>query len=1201
MKQFLLKVLKFFLIIALFLLAISLIFGLILWLDWPWWVGLFILVGLCGLWMGLIFIKKIMLRRREQNFVSQVIDQDESYIQSLGTAKKDSAIELQQRWKDAMGALRKSHLKKQGNPLYVLPWYLVIGESGSGKTTAIESAHLSSPFAEVTRTSGISGTRNCDWWFFEQAILIDTAGRYAIPVDDGQDKDEWQKFLSQLIKFRKKEPINGLIVTVGADKLLSASTDILEADGSKIRQRIDELMRVLGARFPVYLLVTKCDLVQGMTQFCDQLSEKSHDQAMGMINLQMTTDIDTFPERVVQAMGEKLRNLRLLMLQSPKDQTVRQGVDPGLLLFPEEFERLKSGLNAFSKGAFQKNSYQESPLLRGLFFSSGRQEGTPYSHFLNELGLIGSREVLPGTNKGLFLHDLFTKIFPRDRALFAPTQRTLEWGRLTRNLGLTSWVAVVLALCGLLSFTFVKNLHTIRAVSREFSKPAILSGELFNDVITMDRFRQAVLKVEKQNRHWWIPRMGLNQSLHVENAMKEKYCRLFKDGFMLPLEKQMTQTMTGFSDTTAEPVIVQNVDYLVKRINLIKARLQEKGFEQLAAMGQPGYDAVTIKQGVALIPELKEKFAGLYLNSLFWRQDPIALNHEMNNLQTWLKHILIKKRSNLNWLVQWADNNTDLTELTMGDFWGGSLASLETPSIPAAYSLKGKQKIDAFLDQVESALSDPLIIAGRKLAFRQWYLEAYFEKWRIFAQNFTLGKKRLQGLKEWQPVAAGMAFDNSPYFTFLETMRQDLLPLTDTGQVPSWVDLVYEFGIAMDQAGKADLKDAVKKGVIKRTASQMKAKVARIEKKIGIKGGRQLNAASQLTVADALTRYRQALFAIAPAATSRRIAFQMTGSVFSEDPSVGKSSFFSAQNAIAEMKAALQSVQPEDRIFWDLVTGPLDYFWDFLCRETACQLSIIWEQEVLVEIQGVTEKKVVNDILLGQDGFAMKFIKGTAAPFIGRSLKQGYFPRKIEGKTIPFTDDFLIFFTKGVTAMTPVRVAKVAPVVAVKPLKSNYFVSIKGTPTDANADAVIQPHATRLILQCAEGSQKLTNLNYPVHKTFNWSPVSCGDVTFQIEVGDLVLTRKYTGEKAFVKFLKDFAKGKKVFFPKNFPKQAKALKGLNIKSIRANYGLSGHEPLLNAVYAMEDAERKKAAAAKKRKRGPKVPTVPQEIAVCWDL
>ncbi len=1201
MKQFLLKALKFFLIITLILLAIFLIFGLILWLDWPWWVGLFVLVGLGGFWIGLIFIKKIMLRRREQHFVNQVINQDESYIQNLGDDKKDSALELQQRWKEAMEALRKSHLKKRGNPLYVLPWYLVIGESGSGKTTAIKSARLSSPFAEVTRTSGISGTRNCDWWFFEQAILIDTAGRYAIPVDEGHDKDEWQKFLSQLIKFRKKEPINGLIVTVGADKLLSAGAEVIEGDGRKIRQRIDELMRVLGARFPVYLLVTKCDLIQGMTQFCDQLTEENQEQAMGMINLQMTGETDTFSERVIQTIGEKLRGLRLLVLQKTKEHTARQGVDPGLLLFPEEFERLRQGLNAFSKGAFQKNPYQESPLLRGLFFSSGRQEGSPYSHFLNDLGLIGTREVLPGTSHGLFLHDLFTKIFPRDRALFTPTQRTLEWGRLTRNLGLTSWVAVVLALCGLLSFTFVKNLQTIRTVSREFSKPVLLSGELFNDVTTMDRFRQAVLKVEKKNKHWWIPRMGLNQSLHVENTMKEKYCRLFTEGFMHPLEEQMTQSMTGFTDSTAEPIIIQHVDYLVKRINLIKARLEGEGATHMASMGQPSYDAIAIRPGHELIPELKEKFSGLYLHSLFWRQDPIVLNREMNNLQTWLKHILIKKRSNLNWLVQWVDSVPDSAGLGLVDFWGGSLDQMEEPLITAAYTAKGKQQIDAFLGEIESALPDPLILAEHKLEFSQWYIDAYLEKWRLFAENFPLGKKRLQGFEEWQRVAAGMAFDNSPYFVFLEKMRRELLPLTDTGKVPSWIDLIFEYGIAMDQAGKAGPKDTVKVGVIERAAIKVKAKVARIEKKIDIKGGRQLSLKSQLTVADALTRYRKALGAIAPAASSRRVAFKMAGSVFSEDPSVGESPFFMAQSTIADMKAALQSIKPEDRIFWDLVTGPLDYYWDFVCKETACQLSKIWEQEVLVEIQGVTKKRVINEILLGQDGFAIKFIKGEASPFVGRTLKKGYFARKIEGNTIPFTDKFLNFFTKGITAMTPVRVAKGETEVPVKPLKSNYFISIKGLPTNANADAVVQPHATQLELQCAEGGQKLTNLNYPVHKTFNWSPASCGDVTFQIKVEDLMLVKKYTGEKAFVKFLKDFAKGEKTFYPKNFPRQEKALKGLNIKSIRVSYGLSGHKPLLNAVYAIEDAERKKAAAAKKRKRGPKVPQVPQEIVLCWDL
>jgi type VI secretion system protein ImpL len=240
MKQVFLKILKVFLVIAAVLLAILLVFGIVLSLGWPWWVGLFILLGLLGLGFGMMFFRKVWLRQREQHFVSQVIEQDESYLRTLGDKEKERSRELQDRWKEAIEALKASHLRKYGNPLYVLPWYLVIGESGSGKTTAIKSARLSSPFAEISRTSGISGTRNCDWWFFDQAIIIDTAGRYAIPVDEGRDKEEWQRFLTILAKYRKKEPLNGVSVTIAADKLLDSRPEALEEDGRIIRRRIDE-------------------------------------------------------------------------------------------------------------------------------------------------------------------------------------------------------------------------------------------------------------------------------------------------------------------------------------------------------------------------------------------------------------------------------------------------------------------------------------------------------------------------------------------------------------------------------------------------------------------------------------------------------------------------------------------------------------------------------------------------------------------------------------------------------------------------------------------------------------------------------------------------------------------------------------------------------------------------------------------------
>jgi type VI secretion system protein ImpL len=130
MKALLLKILKVCLIFTLALLAILIVFGIVLSMDWPWWVGIFLLLGLVGLWIGVLFIRKILLRRKEQQFVGQVIAQDDYRIKSVSGKEREELRELQDRWKEAIGALRRSHLGKYGNPLYVLPWYMVFGESG---------------------------------------------------------------------------------------------------------------------------------------------------------------------------------------------------------------------------------------------------------------------------------------------------------------------------------------------------------------------------------------------------------------------------------------------------------------------------------------------------------------------------------------------------------------------------------------------------------------------------------------------------------------------------------------------------------------------------------------------------------------------------------------------------------------------------------------------------------------------------------------------------------------------------------------------------------------------------------------------------------------------------------------------------------------------------------------------------------------
>jgi type VI secretion system protein ImpL len=1160
MQQMVWKILKVSFLVLAALLVVGLVFWIVLSIGWTWWVGVFILLGLLGLVLGLVLLRKIVLRRREQRFVQQVIQQDEVYRKTVGDKEKEGLKELQDRWREAVTALRKSHLKKYGNPLYVLPWYMVIGESGSGKTTAIQSARLSSPFVEIRRASGISGTRNCDWWFFEQAIVLDTAGRYAIPVDEGRDRDEWQKFLTLLAKFRKKEPINGLVVTIAADKLASSGPDALEEDGRSIRRRIDEVMRVLGAKFPVYVLVTKCDLIQGMTTFCDALPEETLGQAMGMMNQDFSTNVESFTTNSIHSLSERLRDLRLLLFHKSRSKTA----DSGLLLFPEEFERLKPGLSAFVRGTFQENPYQETPLLRGLFFSSGKQEGSPYSHLLKELGLIDEQEVLPGTSKGLFLHDFFSHIMPADRGLFAPTQRMLEWSRLTQNLGIAAWFAVAIAICGLLSFSFARNLMIMREVSREVSKPVVLQNELVADVISLDRFRQAILRVEKRNRGWWLPRFGLSQSVEVERELKAKYCKRVYGGLFLNQNERMAKAVTGFSTATPQEVIGAHVANLVRRINLLRSHLGNEALETLQARPQPSFERTVQTAGQEVIPEVGKKLADLYFYYVFWREDTSVLNQEMNELGILLKHILTLKNLNLNWIVPLMNLDPSLSYLGMQDFWGGSLAAKGETRVAPAFSRKGKTKIDSFLKEIESALVDPLIIAGKKSEFQSWYRKAYFNAWRDFGIAFLQGSTRLKGKAEWRQVASLMGGDQNPYFALLNRIAEEISPFATSEDMPSWLKLVCDFKATRQKAAQLKEKKGEKPGILKKATRKMESKIAKLEKQTGLKAG---GLESKLIAAQALRDYLDALAAIAPVSASRETAYQTAAAIYKEDPATSQTPYFAGWRALNQLRPAMASSGADPELFWNLAQGPLDYFLAYVSREAACQLQKIWEREVLLEVQGESDKNKLIDLLWSQPGYAIKFVKEPAGPFVTSSLKKGFHAKKIMGQSVPFDEYFFSFLNRGARSARPV--------------KASYTVTIKGEPTGANKEALMIPHATVLEMQCADETMSLINLNYPVRKSFKWSPQSCGDVVFKINIGNLTLTTKYTGDLAFAEFLRDFEKGARTFHPGDFPNEEAELKRMGIRSITAKYHFQGHEPVIELL-----------------RSGPG--RVPQEIVACWD-
>ena len=1160
MKLLFFKILKILLLLLLVLSVFALIAGGLIWAGWPLWILFFVAAGFLGIILGVILIKKIMARKQEQRFVQQIIFQDDATLNRMGQQEQNATKEMQKKWKEAMDALKRSHLKSRGNPLYVLPWYMVIGTSGSGKTTAIKSARLTSSFEDAEAISGLSGTKNCDWWFFEQAIIIDTAGRYAVPVDETRDREEWQRFLSLLARYRKKEPLNGLIITIPADTLNTMNLEGIDGYAKGIRMRIDEIMRVLGSKFPVYAMVTKCDLVQGMTKFCDNLPDESLKQTMGEVNPEPDLEPQIFVTQCFESLGQRIRDIIFLILQARQGKTK----DPDLLLFPKEFDKLKPGLERFITRVFQKTPYQETPLFRGIFFTSGRQEGTPFSHFLKDLGLISEQQMLPGTSKGLFLHDFFASLLPGDRGLFTLTARGAQWLRLTKSLGFASFVAIVIAFCGLLSFSFVKNLNTLKQVTSEFATPGILQGELLADTIALERFNNSILDVEKQNQNWWIPRFGLTESLDVETRLKEKYCTLVRSRFIDPLDKKRADTMAYYTDSPTENRSrIDNMVHLARRINLIRARLSGETMEALSQRPQPDYRGVDLNLGQAVLEEVRQKLKHLYLYTLIWRTDTQELNMEMNDLQKWLVRILTLEGTSMNWLADWANSQEALSAYTMDAFWGGKpLKDDKAVNVQPAFTLKGKESIDGLVKEIEEALTDPLVIATKKRDFYTWYTAKYLNAWHNFIKAFPSGKDRLSTKNQWKILAQTIHKPDSPFQMIRATATLELEPFLTIKENPQWVGLIGELARVENQASLVKAREMGNTGLIKTATDRLKSKFS-------VTQTMDPGSASEtmMTAGKALVDYERALEALAPMASSTRAAFNGATILYSEDPSTNQSPFFKAQTSLATLKTSVDQSFEGAREIWDLFYGPLDLLQEFLLRETACELQKVWEKTVLVELSGIQNEVSTESLVMGDKGLATHFIEGDAAPFIERNLKKGYHPVKINGKGVDFSSSFLTFLTRGK--------------VAVNPSQKEYAVKISGSPTNANDEALFQPNATILTLECEGSTTTLENFNYPVREVFHWSLEKNCELVLKIKVSNLVLEKHYNGVHGFPKFLREFDSGSNTFYPENFPDQKAALKRMKIDYIRVKYQLSGQEPVIKLLNASPGK-------------------IPMEIAPCWD-
>lgn len=513
-----------------------------------WWVRLLAAAVILGVWGGIGWWRGYRARKAAEAIAAEL---------SVTSASDQESAAVAARMSEALAGLRSGSSGKR-DYLYSRPWYVIIGPPGAGKTTALLNSGLRFPLADQS-FKGVGGTRNLDFWFADEAALVDTAGRYTTQDSDASvDTQGWQSFLGLLKKHRPLSPINGVIVALGVDELLRADRAGLDRHAALVRRRLVELRATLEVAVPVYLLFTKADLLAGFVEYYDDLDVEGRRAVLGhtlpVENAKpRIDDLVAGFDRMVVAQGAR----QAKRLFDEVDQRRRSLI----LGFPSQLAALRNRFARFVDGAFIAGD-QPAATLRGFYFTSGVQQGAPLDRIL--AGVAQAYQQSPsatgGSGRTYFLNRLLGEVmFPEAGLVEAdPAARRRQQRRMAGGMiGVAAAGALVLLAWGV---SFVQNRSfqsSLGASAAAAAQQIRQTGDDMVEVRATDPDLEQSLAVlntlrnlpqgyaeQAQGAPGLTMRMGLYQSGHAAQAVEAYRAGLRR--IMLPrLLLRLEQYMAG--------------------------------------------------------------------------------------------------------------------------------------------------------------------------------------------------------------------------------------------------------------------------------------------------------------------------------------------------------------------------------------------------------------------------------------------------------------------------------------------------------------------------------------------------------------------------------------------------------------------------------------------------------------------------------
>ena len=518
-------------------------------------------------WMLFSLLMQLKANRANAQMATDLVGAADS-----PTKEADAEIStIANNFDEALQTLKVGAKNAQGkNYLYDLPWYIIIGPPGSGKTTALINSGLEFPLADKFgkgAVRGVGGTRNCDWWFTDQAVLLDTAGRYVTQDShEAVDKAAWLGFLELLKKHRPRRPVNGVIITMSLSDLLKQTEEERSQHALAIRQRIEELHTQFGIRFPIYMLFTKADLVAGFNDFFATLSKDEREQVWGVT---FPAEDQDNPADVITRVGNDFDDLLNRInahlprrLQEERDLSRRNLI----FGFPQRMALLREGLLSFLQQCYGTNRYQKAPYLRGVYFTSGTQEGTPIDRLMGMLANTFKLDrvnapLFSGKGKSYFITRLLKEVIFEEALIVGVNPRIERLQTLLRQGIYIGSVLVIVLMSALWLTSYNKNQAALTELNNRIQQYDTVAATTpnwqtdFSALLKRMNAMQAITQVYSDDVPLMM-RFGLYQGGSLQPVIIKTYNELLQRQF-LPLIK--TRLEQRIREKTNNPDILYSL------------------------------------------------------------------------------------------------------------------------------------------------------------------------------------------------------------------------------------------------------------------------------------------------------------------------------------------------------------------------------------------------------------------------------------------------------------------------------------------------------------------------------------------------------------------------------------------------------------------------------------------------------------------